>query len=369
MQFSQLAWAALFAASDKLIYLTVKALRFSKPASNHKLPMANYQSQEFLFHRIKEILGPEDSMVDSVAEILHISTDSAYRRIRGETPIVLDEARELCRHFKLSLDTLLGVRAGSTLFQNIRINSRTYAYEQFLRDLIKQMQFIDSFGQKEIFYRSKDIPVFHNFYFEPLIAFRYFFWMKTIIQHPDFTRMEFTMNCVPAKIVDLSRQLSRLYNRVPSVEIWNTECVNAAISQIEFYKDSGYFSSVSDIKLIYDSLEETLNHLKNEAEYGCKFMPQEGREMKKNNYTFYYNRVLLGDNTILVITDNTKTVFLNYDGLNYLTTRDEEFCNSCREDLENLIKRSTIISETSEKQRNIFFGIMLNKIIDRKKNL
>ena len=84
--------------------------------------MPNYQSQEFLFQRIKELLGPDDSMVDSVAEILHISTDSAYRRIRGETPIVLDEARELCLHFELSLDTLLNVRADSTLFQNIRIN-------------------------------------------------------------------------------------------------------------------------------------------------------------------------------------------------------------------------------------------------------
>ena len=33
------------------------------------------------------------------------------------------------------------------------------------------------------------------------------------------------------------------------------------------------------------------------------------------------------------------------------------------------MKRSTILSETSEKQRNIFFGIMLNKITERKKHL
>ena len=340
-----------------------------QPVSNHQPPMTNYQSQEFLFQRIKELLGQDDSMVDSVAEILHISTDSAYRRIRGETPIVLDEARELCLHFKLSLDTLLDVRAGSTLFQNIRINTRTYVYEQFLKDLLKQMQFVDSFEHKEIIYRTKDISLFHNFYFEPLIAYRYFFWMKTIIQHPDFTGREFTMNCAPAEIIDLSQQLSRQYNKIPSVEIWNTECVNAAISQIEFYKDSGYFSETSDIKLIYEALEETLSHLKNEVEYGSKFMPQEGRDLKKNNFAFYFNRVLLGDNTIMVITDNTKTVFLNYDGLNYLTTRDEDFCNSCHEDLKNLLKRSTIISETSEKQRNIFFGIMLNKVAERKKNL
>ena len=339
------------------------------PVANHEPTMTIYQSQEFLFQRIKELLGADDSMVDSVAEILHISTDSAYRRIRGETPIVLDEARELCMHFELSLDTLLNVRAGSTLFQNVRINTRTYVYEQYLKDLLKQMQFVASVAHKEIIYRTKDISLFHNFYFEPLIAFRYFFWMKTILHHPDFTGKAFTMNCAPAEIIDLSKQLSRLYNRIPSVEIWNTECVNAAITQIEFYKDSGYFSKASDIKLIYESLEETLIHLKNEVEFGSKFMPGDDHELKKNNFTFYFNRVLLGDNTIMVITDNTKTVFLNYDGLNYLTTRDEDFCNSCHEDLQNLLKRSTIISETSEKQRNIFFGIMLKRIAERKKNL
>jgi hypothetical protein len=40
-------------------------------------------------------------------------------------------------------------------------------------------------------------------------------------------------------------------------------------------------------------LEETLNHLKNEVEFGSKFMPEETRELKKNNFTFYFNRVLL----------------------------------------------------------------------------
>ena len=177
------------------------------------------------------------------------------------------------------------------------------------------------------------------------------------------------MDCVSDEIVSLSQELSRVYNTVPSTEIWNTECVNSAISQIEFYKDSGYFSSAADIKTVYESLEETFIHLKNQVEYGSKFMPEENRKMKKNNFSFFYNRVVLGDNTIMVVTDNVKTVFLNYDALNYITTRDEAFCNYCYEDLQKLIKRSTIVSETSEKQRNIFFGIMLNKINDRKKNI
>ncbi len=331
--------------------------------------MPNYPSQEFLFQRIKELLPPHASLVDSVAEILHISSDSAYRRIRGETPVVLDEARELCRHFKLSLDQILNVQSGSTLFQNVRVDTHNYKYEVYLHDLIKQLQYIGSFIRKEIIYRTKDVPIFHNFYYKPLIAFRYFFWMKSVIQHPDFADRDFELNCVSPEIEKLSRDLILEYNKIPSTEIWNTECINAAITQVEFYKDSGYFVSAADIKTVYDSLEETFIHLRNQVEYGCKFMPEENPESKKNNFIFFYNRAMLGDNTIMIVTDRNKTVFLNYEGLNYIQTRDELFCNPLYEDLQALMKRSTLISQTSEKQRNFFFNNLLNKIADRKKNL
>ena len=331
--------------------------------------MPDYQSQEFLFQRIKELLPPHASLVDTVASILHVSSDSAYRRIRGETPMVLDEAKELCQHFKISLDHLLNVKTGSTLFHDIRVNLKNYSYEKYLTDLIKQIQHVNSFIHKEIIYLNKDMPLFHSFYYKPLIAFRYFFWMKTTMLHPDFADRDFSADYLPPEIEKLSTELAINYTKVPSIEIWNTEGINAVIAQIEFYKDSGYFSSATDIKMLYEALSDTFYHLKTQAEYGCKFMPDENPEIKKKNFKFFYNRVALGENNVLVVTDRIKTLFINYMGLNYMSTRDELFCDACYNDLQNLMKKSTLISETSEKQRNIFFGIMLGKINDRLKRL
>jgi hypothetical protein len=327
------------------------------------------QAQEFLFQRIKEILPPSVSLTDAVSEILHVSSDSAYRRIRNETPLVLEEAKQLCEHFHLSLDQVLHIRSNSILFENVRINNEQYSYEKYLADLIKMVQYINSCKQKEIIYLTKDVPLFHNFYFKPLIAFRYFFWMKAILQHPDYSTRAIDLNGVSPEIETMSRQLAKGYTELPSAEIWNTECINSAISQIEFYKDSGLFSSAADIRAVYQALEETIMHLKAQVEFGCKFMPGESTQTKKNNFRFFYNRIILGDNTILVTTENVKTTYLNYDVLNYIVTRDENFCNQCNEDMHNLMRRATVISQTSEKQRNIFFGILLAKIEDRKKKL
>jgi hypothetical protein len=105
------------------------------------------------------------------------------------------------------------------------------------------------------------------------------------------------------------------------------------------------------------------------VENGCKFSPGENPQFKKSNFKFFYNRVMLGDNTILAITDHVKTVFLIFDVLNYMTTADDTFCNDTFQGLQNLMKRSTQISSVSEKQRNIFFNILIAKIQDRKKHL
>ena len=327
--------------------------------------MPSDQAQEFLFQRIREMLPPSASLTDVVSEILHVSSDSAYRRIRNETPLVLQEAKDLCEHFHLSLDQVLSLKSNSVLFENIRINNKQYSYNRWLADLIGLVKTIDSFKQKEVIYLTKDVPVFHNFYYKPLIAFRFYFWMKTILQHPDYVTKAFDLNGVSSEIEALSMELTKCYTQIPSIEIWNTEGINSVISQIEFYKDSGLFSSGADIKVVYHAVEETIRHLKSQVEYGCKFMPGENPQTKKLNFTFFYNRVVLGDNTILVTTDNIKTTYLNYDVLDYMVTRDQTFCDQCMEDLNNLMRRATVISQTSEKQRNIFFGILLAKIEDR----
>jgi hypothetical protein len=269
----------------------------------------------------------------------------------------------------VSLDQLLDLKAGSVLFQNIRINNQQYSYEKYISGLLGLVKHVGSFFQKEIIYLTKDVPIIHNFYYSPLIAFRYFFWMKTILQHPDFVNRGFTLDCIAPEMEALSRDLARAYTQIPSVEIWNTECINSTISQIEFCKDSGHFSSDGDIKLIYDALEETVLHLRAQVENGVKFMPGETPASTKSNFRFFYNRVVLGDNTIFITTDRVQSVYLNYDVLNYMTTNDGDFCKQCHDDMHNLMRKSTLISQTGEKQRNKFFSILLAKIEDRKRNI
>lgn len=325
----------------------------------------NGSVQEYLFRRIREKLPVENSLADAVADLLHVSNDSAYRRIRGETPLVLEEAGILCKAFNLSLDQILNVRKNSVSFTAFNLNNEGYTFQKYLQDILHNLKAVSSFDQKELIYLTKDFALFYNFLYRPLFAFRYFFWMKSIILHPEFVNLKFSMNYLTSDIEELGSQIVKIYNSIPSTEIWNTECVNSTISQIEYYREAGYFSNEEDVEKIYDALKSAIEHLRTEAESGCKFLPGENADFQKQNFHFYYNRVVLGDNTVMTVVNGKKILYLNYDVLNYMVTEDEMFCNTVYAKLQTLMRRATILSSVSEKQRNIFFNLLLKKIPNR----
>ncbi len=65
------------------------------------------QIQTELFRIIRTRVNDQLPLADTIAQVLGISTDSAYRRIRGEKEIGLEELSLLSTHFQISLDQLL----------------------------------------------------------------------------------------------------------------------------------------------------------------------------------------------------------------------------------------------------------------------
>ncbi len=318
--------------------------------------------QDRLFQQIKSKLPPNGSLADAVAEKLYISADSAYRRIRGETLLVLEEAKTLCEAYQISLDDLMSNKPHAISFTPVKVDAKDSSFEGYLRGILQRLRYVSRFNKNEIIYLTKDIPFFSDFLFKPLSAFHYFFWMKSILQHPAFVHAKFSMNILTDEVEQLGSEIFLEYAKLTSIEIWNNECVNSTISQIEYYRHAGYFESQEDAIELYKSLAETIQHIKLQAEYGCKFIPGEKPHYKQQNFQLFYNNLVLGDNTILVTVDNKRTAYLNYDVLNYMETADEAFCDETEIKLRNLVKRSTMLSHASEKQRNKFFNLLLRKI-------
>jgi hypothetical protein len=63
--------------------------------------------QKYLFEVIKSCIPEQYSLVDEIGNLLKISTDSAYRRIRGEKELSFSEVQKICRHFHLPPDEIM----------------------------------------------------------------------------------------------------------------------------------------------------------------------------------------------------------------------------------------------------------------------
>ncbi len=307
-------------------------------------------------------------MVDEVASVLGISTDSAYRRIRGDKELTLTDLQKLCGHFRLSLDALLQGGAGAFVFKGQFVNPTTFKFDEYLANMVQQVKYMNSFGQKKMFYLCKDIPIFHHFHFRELAAFKYFFWMKAIINHPDFVAKKFSLADYPDAYFELGKKALHYYNALDSVEIWNIENINSTIRQIEFYRSSGLFSNEADVALVYGALEKLVLLLEQQADAGYKFDPEDKDRKKMGSYEMYYNEFIVGDNSILAVLDDTKIAFTIHSIINFMMTTDAAFCNNTYINIQNLMRRSTLISHVSEIERARFFKYLRSRIAARTHN-
>jgi hypothetical protein len=118
---------------------------------------------------------------------------------------------------------------------------------------------------------------------------------------------------------------------------------------------------------IYECLEKTMDYIHLQAEAGCKFSMDGKRMNQQVPYKMYVNEFILGDNTILALLDDNKIAYVNHSLINYLLTQDPSFCEYTWQHFQNIIKKSTLISEVGEKDRSRFFNIIKEKI-NAKKN-
>ena len=110
--------------------------------------MENQQLQEELFHQVKLKLSGQASLADEVSKVLGLSTDSAYRRIRGETPVDLQEAQKLCNAFGISLDNLMSLQDDRFIFTSNLLSQDDFDFSAYLRGVLRSMQYFLSFDEK-----------------------------------------------------------------------------------------------------------------------------------------------------------------------------------------------------------------------------
>jgi hypothetical protein len=318
--------------------------------------------QQVFFQHIKSNLAAHLSLVDEVADLLNISNDSAYRRIRGEKPLSFEEIKTLCAHYQISLDQLFNLSNDSFLFSGPLTNKENFGIEMYLEHLLAQLNYFNSFDHRELYYLGKDLFLFHCFSFPELAVFKVFFWMKTLMLYPFPGKELAAMDTFRESIIKTTGKMSEAYNKLPSVEIWHEDGMNAMIRQIDYYRQSKIFPSDDYALGLYRSMLNMIDHIERQAEAGCKFIVGGKPNAASASFKFYYNEFIIGDNCNMAVLNNTKVVYLNHTALNIIMTKDPVFTEYIYQHFQNIMHKSTLMSLVGEKERRKFFNKMRENI-------
>jgi hypothetical protein len=315
-------------------------------------------------NKVKQALPVNLSMVDELAELLSTSNDSAYRRMRGETLLSIDEIALICRHFKVSFDTQSQADTGSVLFNYFKIEGKAENFALWLTGMRNNVKQIESVAGGNILYAADDVPIWHHFFDDRLTTFKIFYWLKSIVNAPSFADIKYDPALISAELIGIARETLEAYNRVDSIEVWSEDTLNSTLKQVEYFWESGFFKTKEDAIAICDLIQDEIDLLQQRAIRESKLA-----DGSVKNFKLYHSEVMIGNNSILVNLGQNKIAYVSNNTFNMMSTTNPEFVAENELWLKNLIRKSVLISGVSEKQRNQFFRILKGKIDTLRNNI
>lgn len=317
--------------------------------------------QALFFDRIRALIPASTTMADELSVRLGISKDSVYRRIKGEKPLLFDEIIMLAKTYNISLDEIINGSQNNIIFHGQYVNSENFNLEQYLMAMAANLEMLIPHQHVELFYVSKDIPVFYYLMYPEIAAFKFYVWAKSQMQFEDMKEIKLSFNIVTQRLRELSKTVAGLYTHIPSIEILNADNILNDLRQLEYYKDANMLENGSDLDIIYDKLHEMVSHMEEQASLGHKFLPWEEKN-KGQPYKLYVNDFFVGDNTVIAVADGMKLVFINHAAINFIATATPAFSDCNLDFTRNIIRKSTLISEVGERTRSRFFNLIHERI-------
>ncbi len=318
--------------------------------------------QNEFFQRIRSILPSHLSLVDEITEILNISDDSAYRRIRSEKQLSIDEFYLLCKHYNISSDEILSRQSDKICFNSYLLDEKEFRFEQYLEAVLRDIKSLSEQKNPQIIFIMNELNLFQMMQVPEVVAFKFFFWSKSNLNFSDYKDQLFTANRPDDKLRKLSMEILNYYVQIPTIELMAEEALASMMKQICFYHEAGFFGGSQETNSLCDKLVDLMNHLRQQAELGFKFLYGTDPVGQEGNYMLYYNDLILADNTILIISDETRRTYITSNAINLLLTDNPVFYERNYQWGKNLISKSTLISGTAEKERYKFFRGIENQI-------
>jgi hypothetical protein len=316
--------------------------------------------QEALFAKIRDTLANPKDLAKTLQDVLHISADAAYRRLRSETTLSIDEAYKLGNHFKVSLSDLEAFKSNRVSFIKRPFIDSIEKFEFFMEESLAQLNALTNDPNHLMVYSAKDVPLFYQYKYKELGAFKIYVWMRGIYDIERINNEYYTVSKIPERLLTLAQKQWEAYSRINVIEVWNDTTITSSLNQIQYYYEAGMLESKQEALLLCDQMEDMLKLIYKQTRYGKRVYAN--GEPSTVDYKLYFHEVLIMDNHIVSKINNRLTFNIPYAAVNFLSTTNTEFADEMFTYILRQARKSSCLTDVSEKDRNKFFLRLRNRV-------
>jgi hypothetical protein len=309
--------------------------------------------QRQLFNAIKLKLPKGENLARHIADALNLSADAAYKKIRGERLLDLQDLQLLFQTYKLSYeDMALDTATQKVWFScnNLQVQPN---FEDYLQFIAQQLQLLLDKQVKSLTCSASEVPLFYYCMFPELIQFKAYVWQQSILPSSENQIQPFALVQTETPLLQLAHTISYSYLAIASEEIWSTETINSTYRQLRFYKEAQLFASPQTYEALLAAFKALLLHVKQQALQQHKI--ERYSKTPQASFALYHNELLPGDDSLLAQLPGHNLAIFSPHSLQAFVSTDVRVTQALLAALQGLKQQSICLSQQCERYIAPFF--------------
>lgn len=297
---------------------------------------------------IKEKIPQRGKLTNTLVDMLFIEKEAVYRRLRGEVPFTFSEIATIARELNISLDAIIGTTSLKSRPFQLKLTEYynpteiDYKMHEEFSNLIGSVKNED---QSEFGFATSVLPLHFSLKYEAIQRFYVLRWLYQF-GSPDSVP-SYSEICPAERMKGIEKKFLTDVEHVKNTFfIWDKLTLFYLANDIKYFQNIRLLTN-DDVALIKEALNQFLEDLEELAIKGHNTL---------GNKVYMYISSLTFETTYTYLeTSALKLTLIKTFTLNETTSLDEEVFNKMKTWIQSLKRTSTLISESDEKNRILFF--------------
>ncbi len=320
--------------------------------------------QSQVINYLKIVIPPRQSLADILISELGVSKSTAYKKIKGQVGISMDELEILGNKYNIPISTFLG-RTSDNIFSLDALELSPRHPIEYLQRIAIHFKSYLKYDDIEFIYISNMIPIFHLLQFPALITLKLYIWDITNWKTEHSDDRSFSIRAYADRLKDFEvarKQILDCYLKIKGIEIWNIRFLDILVEQFKYVLINRMLTDEAEIKIIIDQLKQLYHYLEQVANEGLKYEVSAGKVSFKNDIAIYNNQVIESTNLIFGQSPQFSSVYSTLDTPNYMNCLSPEVANLVKRWLDQVIIHSFKISREGKSERLRFFRELKSRL-------